>query len=329
MTNPVELYTHSRIAAYRMCPRKHYYAYELGAREVRPAAALLFGTAFHEGLRAYWELRKEKPQSSTEDRLRAAQAGAAKRLVPDPFDRERLRAMLTAYVVLWDMWNVTPLHIELPFKVPLRHPETHEAHPRAMLGGQMDLVLQSGRTGNVAINEHKSTSRDVSPGAEYVYRLKIDGQIGIYFHAGEVLGLGAVEVIYDVAFKPQQRPRAGGRGKPAETPAEYGLRVDEAVAEKPDAYIRRVRVPRPETEQANVWKDVWSWVGQIERSAADGDWPRNPDSCFKFGSPCPYFAVCTDRADIDDPVLFIKAGKHVELRGEAARTMTVDDAIDF
>jgi hypothetical protein len=231
--------------------------------------------------------------------------------------------------VVWQGWDVEPLHVELPFRIPLRHPETHEPHPRAVLGGQMDLVLRSRNTGNVAVTEHKSSSRDISPGSEYVYRLKIDSQIGIYFNAADALGLGATSVLYDVASKPAQRPLQGGRGKPAETPEAYGERVRKALAEKPEAYIRRISVARPEREQFNVWKDVWSWVGKIEAAAEAGDWPRNTDNCFKWGKPCQYFAVCTDRAEIDDPVLFIKAGKHVELRADADRTMTLDDAYDF
>lgn len=330
MTNPRELYTHSRLTAYRACPRKHYYAYELGVRERRPAAALQFGTALHEGLRAYWELRRRAPDGAPgADRAEAALDGAGKKPVADLFERQKLEAMLLAYVAVWDGWHVRVEHVELPFRVPLRDPETHAAHPTADLGGQMDLVLRSPRTGNVVVVEHKGSARDASPDQEYVYRLKIDGQIGIYFHAAEALGLAPTEVIYDIARKPLQKPLKGGRGKPPEDPAAYGARVREAVGADPGAFVRRVRVPRPDREQAEVWRDVWSWVGKIERSASDGDWPRNPDACFRYGTPCPYLQVCSGGVDIDDPVLFIRAGKHVELRTEASRTMTVDDALDF
>lgn len=325
----VELYTHSRLAAFRMCPRKHYFRYELGAHEMRPAGALRFGTAFHEGAKAYWLLRQSGSLASADDRVDVALAGARRRPLDDPFDREKLDAMIVAYVGVWDGWRVTVEHVELPFELPLRHPDTHETHPRARLGGQMDLILRSPRTGNVAVTEHKTSSRDVSPGNEYVYRLQMDGQIGVYFHAAESLGMNPTEVIYDVAVKPLHRPRQGGRGKPAETPEEYGERVRAVVTEKPEAFIRRIRVARPEREQTEVWRDVWSWVGKIERAASEGDWPRNPDACFKFGTACEFFPVCTGRVEIDDPAIYIRADKHAELRDEAARTMTPDDELGF
>src|SRR5690349_11154778 len=45
-----QLLTHSRMAAFKECRRKHYYEYELGLRRIDDARALRMGSAFHEGI---------------------------------------------------------------------------------------------------------------------------------------------------------------------------------------------------------------------------------------------------------------------------------------
>jgi len=101
------------------------------------------------------------------------------------------------------------------------------------------------------------------------------------------------------------------------------------MAANPEEHIRRVRIGRPDDEQRETWRDLWSWVGKIEDAAEAGDFPRNPDSCFRYGSECAYWPVCSGRAEITDEAFYVRAGKHVELRDEVDRTRTIEDMLDF
>ncbi len=49
-----ELLTASRMAALLVCPRKHFWRYELGLRKQIDADALRFGTAWHTSMEARW-----------------------------------------------------------------------------------------------------------------------------------------------------------------------------------------------------------------------------------------------------------------------------------
>lgn len=51
-----EVLTVSRLKCYQLCPRKEYYAYELGIERMdeEEAESLYFGTLWHKGLEAYW-----------------------------------------------------------------------------------------------------------------------------------------------------------------------------------------------------------------------------------------------------------------------------------
>ena len=56
-----DILTNSRIRCYQVCPRKHYYQYEMGIERTvdEEREALYFGTLFHLALEAYFEAWKE------------------------------------------------------------------------------------------------------------------------------------------------------------------------------------------------------------------------------------------------------------------------------
>lgn len=55
-----DILTHSRIACFKLCRRKHFYRYEMGIerRDKQEADALTFGTLFHQALAFWWGLQK-------------------------------------------------------------------------------------------------------------------------------------------------------------------------------------------------------------------------------------------------------------------------------
>jgi len=58
-----DLLTHSRMSCFRLCPRKHYYRYELAIkrREEVASEALTFGTLWHEAMDAWWTATTPTP----------------------------------------------------------------------------------------------------------------------------------------------------------------------------------------------------------------------------------------------------------------------------
>lgn len=99
-----------------------------------------------------------------------------------------------------------------------------------------------------------------------------------------------------------------------ETPDEYAARIRKDIAEDPDKYFQRGHIVRLESEERDAAKDAWELARQIREAQLANRWPRNPDACDAYGSFCPYFAVCTGEATIDDPTRYRDADQtHEEL----------------
>lgn len=100
-----------------------------------------------------------------------------------------------------------------------------------------------------------------------------------------------------------------------ETPEEFKARLIEVVSKDPDRYFKMVRVPRLEKDLEDSRLDVWDTAQAIIAARNNGTFLRNPDSCIHaFGFCCDFFPVCTNRATLDDPLLYRKAdAAHEEL----------------
>lgn len=172
---------------------------------------------------------------------------------------------------------------------------------------------------------------DVGPGSSYRRRLTVDGQVSQYFDGAEALGFPADLCLYDVLVKPGQKPleatknpRIKKDGTPYanqrmtdETPEEYLSRVTEAIAANPGAYYQHAEVVRLEGEREVHRLNVWHTVRAIEGCRKAGYWTQNSDACFKYGSPCSYWDVCSGVADINDPMRYkVQRDVNPELLGE-------------
>lgn len=208
------------------------------------------------------------------------------------------------------------------------------------------------------ICEHKTTSEDVSLGADYWKRLKIDQQISNYFVGARALGFEPDGCLYDVIRKPSIRPStsvpvldedgvkvvrdaAGERvrtkdgkkwretGDAAqgfvlqtrdETPEEFRERLRASIAEAPDRYYARGTIVRLDEDERDAAFDAWQTAREIREAELADRWPRNPDACVRYGRTCEYFPVCTREATLDDPALYQKkASVHSELEGAPPR----------
>lgn len=319
------LLTNSRLKSARACQRLHFIEYTLRYRPAVTAEALRFGTLLHLGLEAWWRA----PEGARLEPALAAVQGEA-----DPFDRVKAEELLRGYDTRWAGEPYDVLLVEAQFETELRNPATGAASRTWRLAGKLDAVLRDRRTGRVLVGEHKSSSEDISQGSEYWRRLRMDGQVSVYYEGATSLGYEVDGCLYDVVGKPGIKPlkatpeearkytKAGvlyaNQRAEDETPEEYRARLVEDIANNPAAYYQRGEVVRLESEMAEALHDVWQLGQQIRESQNAGRFPRNPDACVRFGRTCPFFAVCTGEEALADNPRFISSTPHPELAGEDA-----------
>ena len=256
----------------------------------------------------------------------------------DLFDYFRADAMLRGYHERWYAEPYEVLAVEAEFRAPIVNPDTDAPSRTWKLGGKLDVIVRD-PLGRKLIVEHKTTSSDAGPGSDYLKRLRLDGQVSIYFDGASALGHDVDGCIYDVLVKPGIRPLRAtppesrkytkdGRLYAAqrdadETPEEYFARLVETIAEDPNRFYLRAEVVRLETELAEARGDVWALGRQIQEARLARRYPRNPDACVRYGRTCEYFGVCTGEASLEDPYLFARAETvHPELSSNDDQLLT-------
>ena len=341
--------TTSRMACARRCQREHHIAYHLGYRPAIEAEALRFGSLLHLGLNAWWRSKNDR----LADALQVLELAEA-----DDFDRAKAIALLVGYDTRWladaDLYEV--LGVETEFLAPLRNPVTSMPSRTWQLGGKLDGLVRELSTGRLGVLEHKSSSEDVGIGTDYWRRLRMDPQVSNYYAGGEVLlGKRIDFCLYDVIRKPLQRPAAiplldeGGskivldgagervrtkdgkkwretadaaagyvvQSRP-ETATEYRDRLVNLIGESPATFYARGEVVRLDGEVDDAIFDAWQLAQQLHEANKIGRWPRNPNSCLRWGRSCSYLGVCSGEAALEDTTLFRKLDDvHPELNDAA------------
>ncbi len=346
-----QLLTHSRLATFRDCPRKHRFAYTKKRRAVQIAKPLRFGTAWHALLEVYWRARQRHDVFSWAAVLDHMATMDFTGL--GPYEHAKMLAMLAAYVSIWDAHDVDVLAVEAQFRFPLSHPVTGVRTLAFDMGGKIDLIIRWRANGRVAVVEHKSLSKGVLIGSNEREALVMDGQVSQYWAGARALGFEPDEVVYDVAVKPKIEPKmatpveerryteakpavpdkvlANGTVKPGraavparlyanqreedETPSEYGDRIAALLLEAPSKWFQRPEVVRLEKQERDYRFSTWAWARAILESerVPEEFVPQNTGTCFKYGR-CPYLPVCQHQASIDDETLFRTAKSvHEEL----------------
>lgn len=348
----LRLMTASRARDARACRRRHYLRYTLGYRSAEDAHSLRFGTLLHLMLEAWWLSVKIGDIAGALTVAQAVLAAQSCELI----DRLKLQVLITGYHLRWaeEAAHYDVLGVELQFEGPLTNPKTGRASQLWKLAGKLDVLVRDRRDGLVRVVEHKSSSEDVSPGSDYWRRLKMDGQVSVYFEGGRILGHEVYAVLYDVIGKLRhdfvqvpvldelgnkvvhnaqgERVRtAQGKWRQTgdkdagftlqtrpETAEEFQARIAGVVAEAPEKYFSRAEVHRLEQELADGITDVWQ-LGQSLRDEEIAErFPRNPDACMQPGRTCPFFAACAGEASLDDQRLYVQSDDvHPELERAA------------
>jgi hypothetical protein len=337
------------MACARRCQREHHIAYHLGYRPAGLAETLRFGLLLHLGLNAWLRSKADR----LADALQVLELAEA-----DEFDRAKATALMVGYDTRWladaDLYEV--LGIEAEFLAPLRNPVTGMPSRTWQLGGKLDGLVREIATGRLGVLEHKSSTEDVGVGTDYWRRLRMDPQVSNYYAGGEVLlGRPVDFCIYDVVKKPLQRPSAiplvdeagakivldasGQRvrtkdGKKwretadaaagyvlqsrPETATEYRNRLVGVIGENPAAFYARGEVVRLGGEVDDAIFDAWQLAQQLHEANKIGRWPRNPNSCLRYGRSCAFLPVCSGEGSLDDTTQFRKLDDvHPELNGAA------------
>jgi hypothetical protein len=320
------LLTNSELTTARRCMLEHHIAFELGIRPLGAnAESLRFGSLFHLGLEAWW-LAYQHPGEQLTAALEAMRPHAI-----DDYDYVRAECLMRGYDARWaGAEDVEIIAVERQFQTPLLNPLTGAASRTYELGGKLDALVLNRADQRVYVCEHKTSGEDIGPGSVYWERLRIDAQISTYFAGTRALGHEPAGCLYDVIARSRHAPLKAtpeesrkytkqgllyaNQRDADESPAEYGLRLTEAIVADPDRYYRRGFVVRTPEEERDAAYDAWQTARLMREARSSGIHPRNPNACERYGRMCGYFPVCTRAASLDDATLYTRVDNvHPEL----------------
>lgn len=328
-----QLLTHSRMQAFKLCRKKHYWAYELGLRRVVDAKALRMGSAGHEGLDAY------KKTGSLEAAIHAVSdmyAGLPEGIEQYDWEieRETVECLVAGYVWRWQDFKFEVLQSEQAFNIPLRNPSTNRSSTIWQLAGKIDGIIKIDNRN--LILEHKFISDDISPDSDYWRRLQIDTQITIYTHAARELGYEPESVLYDVIRKPTIKPSAvpvlddngdkvvlgedgkrvmTAQGKPRQSGdkakgyvlqtrsmfvEEWSQKLQCDIELRPDWYYQRQEIARLDDDIAEMKVENW----EIQKAIREAQKTNAHFKTVNLGSCsyCSYFGLCSSKFKFEDRI---------------------------
>ena len=325
-----DVLTHSRIATKQACPRKHYYAYELGIRPADPAQHFRVGGAIHQGLDAI---------ARGADLLAAIWIATAiyseipawantPELTEDwVVEREIVARLLSGYHWYWSGAGetpITPVEVvasEIAFDVEIKPSLPGRRPMRTMtFSGKIDKIVKLMGLADciqpLAIMEHKTTGESIEPGSDYWLVAELDPQTLRYAYAARKLGHAVETVVRDVVRKPSIRPRKITKAEAAQIATDgtycgetvpevhrsvkagdvepavlYGARLTQDIAERPTFYFARREIPLRRADIDDVMNQVWAEAHAIREARARGIWPQNRSACLEYGR-CPYLSHC-------------------------------------
>ncbi len=339
--------TNSEIRTFRRCQREWFFAYSLKRRPRRDAEPLRFGTLLHKALEAWWR--------TADDRYGAAVEAVEAYVDADEFDRVKAEELMLGYTARWMNEPLTAIGVEVEFRVEMVNPATGHTSRTFDLGGKIDVIVEEAGRRKLVV-EHKTTSEDISLGSDYWRRVSAtDSQVSAYLAGARAAGFDVQGCLYDVLRKPGIRPsevsirdedgtaivldavgqrvrtkdgkkwrETGDKDqgftvqKRPETPEEFRERLRADILARPDRYYARGEFVRLEADETDHQYDVWQTGRLIREAELTKRFPRNPDSCIRFGRECPYFGVCSREASIEDDTLYRTAETTHEELGEVA-----------
>jgi len=314
------------MSALLQCPRKHFWAFEVGLRPETEALALRFGTAWHLAMGARW---------SGADFETALAAAVPETVQLDELAIATLSGLLAGYYRRYQNEDlIKQVHPEVQFSQPMANSRTFE------VAGKIDGLVEL-HDSRLALKEDKTTSDSIAPDSDYWLRLRFNSQLMQYVLAARAMGWDVSTIIYDVVRKPAIEPRqipllddrglkivndtTGQRvfkkdGSPREsgdkekgytlqvrieTPREFATRLADDTQNRPDFYFARREVPilEGDLEEFQAQRLTLSRMilhcRQAEKklSRREQAWPRNVDE--RNCNSCAYAGFCLQNTTVD------------------------------
>jgi hypothetical protein len=302
----------------------------------------MFGTLFHLGLNAWWSSRNGEPASERLEwaikMMRSADVNA------EAVDLVKAETLMAGYTARWGDEPYDTIAVEKQFRVPIVFGEIpRDGLINYDLGGAIDVI--AARRGYMGVPgcetihnlEHKTTSQDISSGADYWRNIvTLDPQVSTYDAAARHMGHNIHSTIYDVVRKPEIEPLSATpeekkkytkptKAEPVprlyasmrendETLDEYRERLTEDIIRRPEWYFQRQEIVRLDRDNDDHARDVVQTAEMIRHATERDAWPRSPNACVRFHRLCDYHPVCSGEATIDDGTRYeTKAMQHEEL----------------
>lgn len=333
MTTALHVITKSRLATFNRCQRLHDIEYTRGYRTLSPRELADFGSLFHAGLDAWWLAYKDGAGMIALSNAIAAMIAYrhANETAIDDAAAAKAEILMKAYDVRWTSsmaeWDVIGIEVQFVAVLPGRK--------RLRVAGKLDKLLRKRADGSIWFVEHKTTGADLTAGATYWQRLRMDPQVSIYHFGCRELGYDPAGCLYDVIDRPKQRPLTAtpealrkytkatakepsrlyaNQRAEDETVDEFRERLAAVISADPGSYVARAEIVRLESEIEASIADVEETALQIRSGSQTGVAPRNPGGCFEWNRPCDFLDVCSSMASLADPTRFKKLDSvHPEL----------------
>jgi hypothetical protein len=293
-----ELLTHSRMACFKTCPRKHYFKYLLGLRRARVAKTLHFGQMVHAGIDL---IAKGRPLQAVGAFLRQqyreppAWCQSEEDVAAWQLEGEQVIRLVFGYEWRWRGDTSVVISSETRFELPIPGCRVYR------VAGLIDKVVAQEPV--VFIREHKTTGDQISVDSDYWKRVRIDTQISLYLWAARVMGWEAREIEYDVLHKPGIAPKKLTKAEQVvfkcerETLEMYGKRLTDDIGSRPDFYFARQRVQRLDSEITEFLDELRMIARAMRDAELRGRHFRNTDAC-QHPYRCEYLDICHGNIDL-------------------------------
>jgi hypothetical protein len=345
-----QLLTYSRQDCFKTCRKKHWWSYEMRIRPIYDARALRMGSVWHHAL----ELLVTALEVAVAY-IRGTYRYCPEQFDETDwnYECETMVRLVCGYAWRWENDGLDYIATEKGFELGLENPATGKPTTVFRLAGKIDGIVKL-EDGRLAVMEHKTIGESIDSDAPLWRRLRIDHQISFYVNAARRLGYDVATVLYDVTRKPTIKPAdvpltdSDGlpivtdrnnirvftkQGKPRKTGdkekgytlntrpmtvEEWGEKLNEDIAARPDYYYARNEVPRLDSELEECQQEVWQIQKTIREAQLEGWWFRTVgrDTC-KY---CAYYDLCTSGfSPLTDPIpegFEIVENPHPELMAE-------------
>lgn len=321
-----QLLTHSRQDSFKTCRKKHWFSYELGVRSATDAKALRMGSAFHDAVE---QLSKGLPLDDACAVVYGRYEDMPEHYEPSDwgYERETVLRLVCGYQWRWGADPIEHIEAELPFEIPLTNPATGKPSRTFKRAGKIDGIIRVTESNRLAVLEHKLLSEDLGSDSPLWKRLRVDHQISGYVSAARTLGYQVDCVYYSVTRKPTVKPEQvpildelgakivlnqfGDRVKTDRglwrqtgdkergyvlqtrmmTAEEWGEKLSNDIADRPDFYFARREIQRLDQDIAEFERELWDVQKTLRDAQLNEAWYRtcNKDTC----AFCNYFDLCT------------------------------------